>query len=1385
MRRKIILPSCITILFFFITNPLISQNETGRPFVTNYYSKDYNGHAQNWAAIQDDRGFIYIGNGNGILVYDGKSWEMIKVPNNVTIRSFAKDKNGLIYASSINELGYLQPNKIGKLEFISLKDSLGLGDKIGTIWNIRIIDADIYFRSPNYLIRLNDEGFKYWKSNSPIDVDFIYNNEIYFSTTEEGLFKLQNDSLVQAPNGIKFKGLDIVIAQQVEDLVILADNLRGLFSFKITNGNPSFKSLHTDANQYLKKHFAYKAIVRNKNELLVGTNTGGCIFLNKNGEITYKLTTEQGLQSNNVHGLFIDKNSDLWLELNKGIAKCEIFLPITFWNESNGLTGMVLSTIRFEGVLYIATHQGVYYLKNGKPVKIEAPITQCWNFFIHNDTIQNKKTLLIGTTQGVFEIKNKKLYQIIEEDVVFTMYQSRFNPKIIYLGKRNNIGVVEYKNGAYKYKGFIPNSGISIRSIKEDPKGDVWISTYRHEVLRMTPSEDILNPQKIVSYGINDGLPTLRNILIYYFNDKLIFATENGMYDFNYNSEVFTPNDEFKSLFINELKDIFSFIELQNGNIWIAQLNNKIGSIGVAKKNPDNTYTFNTTPFNRIPESMILSLYVEENGVAWIGGSDGLFKFDPEIVKDYNKEVSAFIRRVDIIGDSTIFYGNYFNNVNGKRTSSTEQNEYLKYELNYANNSLSFYYASPDFNNESDIEFQYCLVGYDEDWSNWSTDTRKEYTNLSEGRYTFKVRARNIYNQLSKEAYYEFSILPPWYRSIVAYIIYFILGIVLIFIIVRLSVRRLKNLNKELERLVEKRTFEINQQKEEILAQSDELERKNTELEKLSIVARETDNAIAIASPNGIIEWVNEGFTRLYGYTLEDLDKLGYKTMIDFSLGSNIGETINYCLTSKKSKIYESLNHSKSGKNIWAQTTITPILDNDENVIKLIAIDSDISKLKLTEMEVMQQKDEIQAQRDFARQQKEFIEEQNIELEKHRNRLEQLVKERTIDLEIAKEKAEESDKLKSAFLANMSHEIRTPMNAIIGFSNLLNDNELLRADKDELISHIIHNSSTLLHLIDDIIDIAKIEAGQLEINKKNCQINKILNELFETYSEKKKLLHTKDIELVFKPGIENINFTTFTDPIRIQQILTNLIDNALKFTEEGKIEIGYTIKEKNKDSFLQFFVKDTGIGLSKDQQGQIFSRFTKFENDKKKLYRGAGLGLAICKNISNLLGGDIWVDSEPNQGSSFYFTIPYLKVSEDDIILKENQEENSYNWENKTILIAEDEESNFRFLEIALAKTNVNIIRAHDGIEAIEKFQKNDVDLILMDIKMPNMDGLEATRRIRKIDVDIIIIAQTAFAMENDEKISIKAGCNDYIAKPIRKPKLLVLINKYFEKELQ
>ncbi len=383
------------------------------------------------------------------------------------------------------------------------------------------------------------------------------------------------------------------------------------------------------------------------------------------------------------------------------------------------------------------------------------------------------------------------------------------------------------------------------------------------------------------------------------------------------------------------------------------------------------------------------------------------------------------------------------------------------------------------------------------------------------------------------------------------------------------------------------------------------------------------------------------------------------------------------------------------------------------------------------------------------------------------------------DLKIAKEKAEESDRLKSSFLANMSHEIRTPMNAIIGFSDLLVDADTEADEREELVTHINNNCNTLLHLIDDIIDLAKIEANELSIFIKETDVNSTMQELYETYYGVKKKIDKNHLEIKFDKSSYKENFYLNTDPYRFKQILINLIDNAFKYTEVGFVKFGYKILDEV--NLVEFYIKDTGIGIPEDKQIEIFQRFNKIETDKSKLYRGTGLGLTITQNLIERLGGTIRLESTVNEGSVFYFTLP-LNYTEVNTVqnLKSNLVKSNINWKNKTILIAEDEESNYKFLEMLLKNKGLKLLKAENGYEAVEICKGHTkIDLILMDIKMPGMNGLEATKKIKEINPDIPIIIQTAYAMQNDEKISTEAGCDDYIAKPIKKEKLFSLVAKW------
>ena len=422
-------------------------------------------------------------------------------------------------------------------------------------------------------------------------------------------------------------------------------------------------------------------------------------------------------------------------------------------------------------------------------------------------------------------------------------------------------------------------------------------------------------------------------------------------------------------------------------------------------------------------------------------------------------------------------------------------------------------------------------------------------------------------------------------------------------------------------------------------------------------------------------------------------------------------------------------------------------------------------KVKERTREISQQKEEILSQNEEIKAQKE-------ELEKHRNHLEKIVDIRTKDLELAKEKAEESDRLKSSFLANMSHEIRTPMNAIIGFSNLLIENNLDPKSKSELTQEITKNGFTLLNLIENILDLAKIETKQIKIKKDEFSLKELFNEIHFDYINK---VHNPKIEFIIDTDIKE-NIIIYSDQGRIKQILKNLIDNAIKYTEKGFIKLAY----KTNNNSISIFVKDSGIGMNKQKLEHIFTRFTKIEDQKQKLYEGAGLGLAICKSLIDLLDGEIKVESEIGKGSIFQIKIPINQITKENIRNTTKLEQaGSYSWDNKTILIAEDDDSNFRFFTMTLSDTKIKIIRAKNGTEAIEKSKNENFDIILMDIKMPEMDGLKATEIIKSQNPNLPIIAQTAFALENDKELSLEAGCNAYITKPIQKAHLLRIINQF------
>jgi len=374
----------------------------------------------------------------------------------------------------------------------------------------------------------------------------------------------------------------------------------------------------------------------------------------------------------------------------------------------------------------------------------------------------------------------------------------------------------------------------------------------------------------------------------------------------------------------------------------------------------------------------------------------------------------------------------------------------------------------------------------------------------------------------------------------------------------------------------------------------------------------------------------------------------------------------------------------------------------------------------------------------------------------------------------AKVKAEESDKLKSIFLANMSHEIRTPMNAIMGFSNMLGEHGLDDSVKAQYLDIIKSSGNRLLQLINDIIDLSKIEAKQLTITKSICSLSEIFINSTETFRKSELLKEKTGIELVLTLPEENKGIKNFSDGNRVQQVLDNLISNAIKYTENGKIETGYSIISKDDRDFIEIYVKDTGIGISEELSSLVFERFRQVEEGR--FHEGAGLGLSISKGIVELLGGKIWFVSNENAGTTFYFTIPYI-VSEVPPVKAPMSSEVLPKIRGKNIIIADDDYNSFRYLQLLLKGQNANIMHAENGRILMDMVQNSVPDLILLDINMPVISGFEFLSKIQSAGISSKIIAQTAYAMPDEKERCLSAGCHGYIAKPFRKAELFSVIN--------
>ncbi|WP_347840078.1 PAS domain S-box protein [uncultured Draconibacterium sp.] len=505
------------------------------------------------------------------------------------------------------------------------------------------------------------------------------------------------------------------------------------------------------------------------------------------------------------------------------------------------------------------------------------------------------------------------------------------------------------------------------------------------------------------------------------------------------------------------------------------------------------------------------------------------------------------------------------------------------------------------------------------------------------------------------------------------------------------------------------------------------LERAN---EMLSKAIESSPASIVITDADGNIEYVNPFFEEKTGYHKAEVLGQNPRILKSGDQGEAFYKELWQTIKSGNIWVGELLNKKKNGECYWEQANISPIFDQQKRITQFIAVKEDITEKKQTLKELQE----------------------------------------------AKEKAEESDKLKSSFLANMSHEIRTPMNGILGFTELLKEPDLTTEQQHEFINVIQTSGERMLSTINDIIDISKIESGMVNLNMQDINLSALINELYVFFQPS---MHKKGID--FKVNENNgVPVSLFhTDPDKLNSILTNLIRNAYKFTASGTIEFGYTLSEK----YIHFYVHDTGVGIPQNRQQAIFDRFVQADVADSRVFEGSGLGLSITKSYTEMLNGSINLKSNVGEGTTFNVTLPMLITANETKVSDNSFQQNFSDLLNKKlkILIAEDDPVSIELLKLLVNEIAAETIIANNGHEAIELVKENpDLDLVLMDIKMPIIDGFTATEKIRAFNNNVKIIVQSAFAQPEDIRKAQKSGCNDFVSKPIHKHRLFESIQKIF-----
>ncbi len=790
----------------YCSNP---ERDSGIKYIRNYSRKDYKNQSQNWSIIQDKRGVIYVANQGMLMEFDGISWNDIPIPNKIA-RSLAVDDIGTIYVGGMNEIGYLAPDPTGALHYVSLIDLLDEKYRnFSYVWRIHATEKGIYFCTTKYLFLWNakEKEINVWEAEGSFAPPFLCSGKLYTRQQGLGLLEMKKGPLELIPGGETFSSQKVYMMVEFEPGKLLIGTQSN--GFYLYDGARAFP-FETDTLDFIKEKHLSHGIRLSSGNFALATLRGGLFIIDRHGNLRHVFDKSSGLQDNTVWYVFEDFQGNLWLALNEGVTKIEYTSPISIYDDNHSnLYGKVLSVVRHgpNNDLYAGTTNGLYCLSpTGKFSLVPGISGECWSI------LSAGAALLAATNTGIFQMENNSK-RLVTREHTYVLLKSESEPNRIWAGMAHGwVSLyLEKENGQWEVEQPFENITQGINTIVEDKKGNLWLGILTKGVFKVDfPTVRSIANSVVTRYDTSNGLPG-GHVRVFSAAGHVLFATEKGIFRFNEKNKVFISDSTFGDEFAGgeNGRGVFLIKEDSHKNIWLHSKARNVRAIPQS----DGTYLLDKKPFFRIPLAHVDTIYPDPVGeIIWFASVDGLIRYDTKVKKNYDLAFQTLIRKVWVNGKPVF---------NGYKIGEGSKNLFPVIE--YKDRSLRFEFAAPFFEAEMEIQYQCLLEGYDDDWIEWSKETWKDYTNVDSGVNTFRVRAKNIYGNISPEDSFQFKVLPPWYKTWWAVSVYAVGFFFLMYLIVKWRSIHLEKEKQTLEQIIKERTIEIFEKSQQLEEQSEKL----------------------------------------------------------------------------------------------------------------------------------------------------------------------------------------------------------------------------------------------------------------------------------------------------------------------------------------------------------------------------------------------------------------------------------------------------------------------------------------------------------------------------------------------------------------------------------